>query len=55
MRQNLDYIRELTPEVAEMVRASYQTAELVSIAPALGFAAVAFLFAFRVRETAIRK
>ncbi|KAJ4157991.1 uncharacterized protein LMH87_008538 [Akanthomyces muscarius] len=55
VRQNLDYIRELTPEVAEMVRTSYQTAELASIAPAVGFTAVAFLFAFWVRETAIRK
>ncbi len=55
VRQNLDYIRQLAPEVAEMVRVSYQRATLASIAPALGFAGVAFLFTFWVRETAIRK
>ncbi|XWW97843.1 hypothetical protein V2A60_005830 [Cordyceps javanica] len=55
VRQNLDYIRHLAPGVAEMVRASYQRAALASLAPAFGFAGVAFLFTFGVRETAIRK
>lgn len=55
VRQNLDYIRELAPEVAEIVRASYQRATLVSLLPAFGFAGAAFLCTFWVRETVIRK
>ncbi|KAJ6779984.1 hypothetical protein PWT90_10701 [Aphanocladium album] len=55
VRQNLDYIRELAPEIAEIVRASYQRATLVSMVPAAAFAGVAFVFTFWVRETAIRK
>lgn len=55
VRQNLDYIRELAPEVAQMVRASYQQATLATMVPAAVFAALAFVLTFWVRETAIRK
>ncbi|ATY60303.1 MFS multidrug [Cordyceps militaris] len=55
VRQNIDYIKELPPIVAAIVRSSYLHASVIALAPPVLCGLLAFIFTFWVRETALRK
>ncbi|GJN68833.1 hypothetical protein PLIIFM63780_000981 [Purpureocillium lilacinum] len=55
VRQNIDYIRDLPPRIAEQVRSSYQIATLGAFVPTLVFSSVAFLVTFWVREKSLKR
>ncbi|EGX94786.1 MFS multidrug transporter, putative [Cordyceps militaris CM01] len=54
VRQNIDYIKELPPIVAAIVRSSYQHASVIALAPPVLCGLLAFIFTFWVREAALR-
>jgi hypothetical protein len=55
VRQSLDNIKDLEPQLAEQVRSSYQVATMAALAPTFVFCFLAFLATLWVREKAMRK
>ena len=55
VRESLDYIKELEPRVADVVRSCYQTATLTVFASCSVPLALAFVIAFFIREKKVGK
>lgn len=55
VRESIEFIKELPPKVADQVRLSYQMSAMTAIAPAVFFAAAAFLATFWVREKSLKR
>lgn len=55
VRESLDYIRQLEPRVADVVRACYQTATLTVFASCAVPLALSFVLAFFIREKKVGK
>lgn len=55
VRQNLDYIKDLPPRVADQVRASYQAAILGTYGSMFVYLSAAFLVTFWIRERPLKR
>lgn len=55
MRQNLDYIKELPPHIADQVRSSYQAATLGAFALILVYLNTSFLVTFWIKERPLKR
>ncbi|KAI5465751.1 major facilitator superfamily [Mariannaea sp. PMI_226] len=55
VRQNLDYIKELPPHIADQVRAGYQAATMYTFASMSIYLSAAFLVTFWIRERPLKR
>ncbi|KAH7023520.1 major facilitator superfamily domain-containing protein [Ilyonectria destructans] len=55
VRQNLDYIKELPPHIADQVRSSYQAATLGAFALILVYLTTSFLVTFWIKERPLKR
>jgi hypothetical protein len=55
VRQNIDYIKQLTEKQAQQVRASYQFATLGAFAPTIVFAVAGLVVSFWIKERTLKR